>query len=131
MQDIDVEIDQDEETEQEPERKLHARKNLPEVITYKKPDNYMSNATVTAPSTFVKPREKLYNTLFEFIFASENPNYIMGTVWGPDMSKLPLKLLRTEEASYLNSYGLDLFDNLRETEWKSMCQGILNNHPDV
>ena len=79
----------------------------------------MSNGTVKATSTFDKPREKLYNTLFKFIFASENPNYIMGTVWEPDMSKLPLKLLRTEEASYLNSYGLDLFENLRETEWRS------------
>ena len=131
MQDIDVEIDQDEETMEEPERKLQARKNLPEVITYKKPDNYMTNGTIPVSSTFVKPREKRYNTLFEFIFASENPSYIMGTVWGPDMNKLPLKLLRTEEASYLNSYGLDLFDNLRESEWKSMCEGILDNHPEV
>ena len=128
MQDIEVEIDDD---DCEPDRKLKAKKNLPEVITYKKSHVYLDKNAGLATSMFTTAREKRFGTLFEFFYACENPNYNPGTLWKPDWEQLPLKLLRTEEATYVNSYGLDLFDNMRENEWKSMSKGVLDNHPDI
>ena len=42
-----------------------------------------------------------------------------------------MRLLRTEEKNFLQTYWLQYFENLRKNESRSMIKGVLDNHPGV
>ena len=114
MTDVDLQIDEEDSSDESPENKpIKAPKQLPDVITYKKPQAYIEKNPII--SGLRKP-----NNFYEQILVWTNPAFDLALLKPLDLEQHKIRLLRTEEVHYLNSYGLQLFSNLRLTEWKSM-----------